>query len=419
MKAALAFTFAAAAFGQELLIRNVNIHPVTAPAVANTSLLIRDGRIAEISPKIRVPKTVKALDAQGAHLYPGMIDSATNLGMNEISSVREASDISEIGDFNPQLRTLVAVNPASEHIPVARANGLTAAITIPSGGIIAGQAGLMHLDGWTWEEMEVTRSAAMHLRFPVLRATQGLLRGAAPGAPVTFAEMQRAHQEQLDKLRLFFENARRYQKSKAAAGPGFRVDLKFEAMLPVLDGKLAVLINAAREREIREALDFAQREGIKVILSGVREPGTQIARIKSMGVAVIVGETLALPLEEDDAYDSPFTMPAELHKAGILFAFATYNTSMVRNLPYHAAACVPFGLPPEEALKAVTINPAKIWGVADRTGSIETGKWADLILTDGDPLETRTQIKHMWIRGREISLESKHTRLYQKYLARP
>ena len=275
----------------------------------------------------------------------------------------------------------------------------------------------MHLDGWTWEDMDVKRSAAMHLRFPVLTMGGGGEFGPRGPAAVraTYAEAKRKHDEDLQKLRLFFEDARRYQKTKG--GP---VDRKLEAMLPVLEGKQQVMVTAVRKRAIAEALEFAKRENIKIVLAGCREFTPELLKeIKARNIAVILPETLALPLDEDDPYDAIYTLPADLHRAGILFAFATFDSSAVRNLPYQAAASVPFGLEREDALKAVTINAAKIWGVEDRIGSVEKGKWADLVLADGDLLETKTQIKQMWIRGKAVDLESRHTKLSDRYMARP
>jgi len=399
------------------LLRGATIHPVGASDIPNGAVLVRDGKIAEVGARIQAPRGVRVIEARGLHLYPGMIDSASQLGLVEISSVRETSDVSEIGDFNPQIRAAIAVNPASEHIPVTRANGITAAIALPMGGILAGQAALIHLDGWTWEEMEVSRSAALHLRFPLIQTVSGdSFRG--PGR-TPYADAKKKYEAELRNLRDFFEQARRYQKAKASGEPDFKTDLKLEAMLPVLEGKLPVMISAVRERAIREAIEFAEKENIRVILAQVRRPGNQLGRMKAANIPVVLGPTLALPLEEDDPYDSAYTLPAELHKAGIRFAFGTFSNSFSRNLPYQAAAAVAFGLPHEEALKAVTLSAADIWGVADQLGSIEKGKWADLALTDGDPLETRTQVKQLFIKGKQVSLENRHTQLYERYSNRP
>lgn len=410
---------AAAIWGETFLIRDATVHTVSGADLPVASILVKDGLIAEIAPKIAVPKGTRVVEAKGLHIYPGMIDSATTLGLAEIGAVRETNDTAELGDFNPQLRALIAVNPSSEHIPVARANGITSAIALPNGGLISGQAGLMHLDGWTWEEMDVKRSAAVHLRFPKV-VTAGSEFGPRQAPRTPFEEAKRKRDEELQKLHLFFEDARRYQKAKAAGGPGFLVDRKLEAMLPALDGKLPVMITAERKREIAEALAFARRENLRVILADCREFTPDLLKeIKERNIPVILGESLTMPLDEDDAYDSQFRLASELRRAGILFAFATFNSSAVRNLPYQAAAAVPFGLEREDALKAVTLNAARIWDVEDRVGSVEKGKWADLVLTDGDLLETRTQIKQMWIQGRPVNLANRHTQLSDRYLARP
>lgn len=412
----LALALALPAAAETFLIRGATIHPVTRPALSGAMLLIQDGKIAAVAPRVQAPRGAKVIDAAGLHVYPGLIDSATTIGVNEVGSVRETQDFSELGDFQPQLRSLIAVNPESEHIPVARANGLTSVIVLPQGGMLAGQASLIQLDGWTWEEMSLRPSAAMHLVFPVLRMSAGQ---PPDQRRVSYREAKQQHDRDLQRLNEFFEKARRYQHARQQPGPDFRTDLQFEAMLPVLEGKLPVMITAVREREIREALDFIAAQKIRAILAGIREPGNMLARIKEMKIPVILGKTHFLPLEEDAPYDEQYTLPVNLLREGIPFAFGTFDSSNARNLPYEAAAAVPFGLPVQEALKAVTINAAEIWGVADRIGSIEPGKWADLIITDGDPLEIRTQIKQVFIRGRPVSLETRHTRLYEKYLNRP
>ncbi len=401
------------AAAETFLIQNVTVHPVTSAEMAGASVYVENGKIAEIGVKITKPKSVRVIDGKGLHLYPGMINSATEVGLTEISAVRETSDTTELGDFNPQLHAVAAVNPASEHFAVVRANGITTVMTIPQGTVISGQAALIHTDGWTWEEMAVKRSAALHLRFPV-PGGGGAGRGFRGGAaPPSFAELKRAYEKSLKDLNDFFEAARRYQKGHD------KQDLKFEAMIPVLEGKLPVMVDAVKEREILAAIQFADKQKIRIVLAGIRKPGKALQEIKAKNIPVILGKTLALPLEEDDVYDAPATLPAELFKAGIKFAFATFDIEFVRNLPFEAATAVAYGLPYDEALKAVTINAAEIWGVAAQIGSIEKGKMADLILTDGDLLETKSQIKQMFIAGKPVDLESKHYKLYQKYLNRP
>lgn len=419
------------------LIRNVTVHPVSSAEIANASLLVEDGKIRDVGLKVVAPKGIRIVEGKGLHVYPGMIDSATELGLGEIGSVRETSDTGELGEYNPQLRALVAVNPASEHLPVVRANGITSAIALPfvgtgeggGGGrggapspkLITGQPAMIHLDGWTWEDMAVKRSTAIEIIFPVIQTGGGRFAEANPGAAprTTFVESKRAYDKRLRELDDFFDSARRYQTAKSGNAPGFKADLKFEAMIPVLEGKLPAMVTAVRERAIRDAIAFADKQKIKIILAGGREYGKLMPELKSRNIPVITGPTLALPLNEDDAYDSAATLPAELYKAGVKFAFGSFTNQFSRNLPYQAATAVAYGLPYDEALKAVTLNAAQIWGVADQIGSIEMGKWADLILTDGDPLETKTQIKELYIKGRKTELASKHTRLYDKYINRP
>jgi imidazolonepropionase-like amidohydrolase len=400
------------------LLRGATVHTVSGDDIPNGAVLVLKGKIEEVGPKVTAPKGIRIIEAKGLHVYPGMMDSGTEIGLSEISSVTETNDTRELGDFNPQLRALIAVNPGSEHIPVTRANGITSVITLPQGGILAGQAALIHLDGWTWQEMAVAGSVAMHLRFPIPQAPSSRS-SSRQTTPVPFRELLRTHDRQVRELEQLFESARRYQKAKTASGAGFEPDLKMEALLPVIERKQPLLVTAVRERAIREALRFAEKENVRIILAQARDAWKVADELKAKNIPVILGPTLELPLDEDDPYDKAFTLPAELYKAGVKFAFATFSVRESRNLPYQAATGVAFGLPYREALKAVTLNPAEIWGVADQIGSLDKGKWADLMVTDGDPLETRTQVKQLFIKGKAADLENKQRRLYEKYMARP
>lgn len=433
---------ASAALNDTFLIRNVDVYPVTSPEMKGVSVLVQDGKIAEIGPKIIAPKGVKMIEGKGLRVYPGMIDSGTELGLSEVSAERVSVDTGEIGEFMPQLRALVAVNPESEHFPVVRANGITSVMTFPASGgrggrlgpgggqMIAGQAALIHMAGWTWEDMEINRSAALQLTFPAIAVRGGRGGGNADfpeellalfggGAPSTFTEAKRQYDAQVTKLNEFFDAARQYQKERAANVPGFKRDLKMEAMLPILEGRVPVAVAASNARSIHDAIQFAQKQHIKIVILQPRELRKVSAELKAQNIPVILGRTEALPEYEDSPYDEAFTAPAEAYKAGIKFAFGTFNNEFARNLPYNAARAVAFGLPYDEALKAVTINAAQIWGAGDRLGSIEKGKWADLVITDGDPLEIPTGIKAVYIKGREVDMTSKQTRLYEKYLNRP
>jgi imidazolonepropionase-like amidohydrolase len=406
-----------AAAQDSFLLRGATIHTVSGADIPAGSLLVKEGRIVEVGVKVAAPKGVRVIDAKGLHVYPGMIDAATEMGLSEIGSVRETNDTAEIGPFNPQIRALVAVNPASEHIPVARANGITMALSLPDGGVISGRASLIHLDGWTWEEMEVRGDAALHLVFPALESGGGRRFGGS-ATPPSLAERKRALEVKLRDLHEFFESARRYQKAKAAGAADLKTDLKLEAMAPVLDGRMPVVVTASHEKVIKAAIAFAEREKIKIVLVAATEAWKVAAELKTKNIPVILGRTMSLPEYEDDPYDKPYTQPAELYKAGVKFAIASFTTSAARNLPYEAAMAVAFGLPHEAGLKAVTLAPAEILGIANEYGSIEKGKYADLMITDGDPLETRTQVKQLFIKGKPVDLTNKHRRLYEQYLKR-
>ena len=419
-----------AADNGSLLIKNVTIHPVTSPEIKGSSVLIVDGKIAEIGPKISPKSASTVVDGHGLHLYPGMINGATTVGLVEISSVRDTVDLDEIGLFNPQLKAEVAFNPSSEHIPIVRASGITAVLSLPSDGgrvglpgegsaIITGQASLMHLEGWTWEQMVLKRGAVLDMIFPEIRTPSPQVRAFLGAQPRPFAEIEKEYRQKLEQMSQFFEDARRYAKAKAAGGPDFKADLKLEAMLPVIEGKRPIFIRAEKERAIKDAIQFAEREKVKIIIADPHELGSAAALLRQHNIPVVLGKVLSLPLNEDDPYDAQYALPAQLYKAGVKFCFGTFDTEFARNVPFEAAAAVGFGLPKDEALKGVTINAAEIFGVAGKVGSIDKGKLADLILTDGDPLEAKTNIKGMFIEGKAVSLESRHTRLYEKWMARP
>lgn len=401
---------------EDLYLRNATIHPVTSPEIRGGAILIRDGRIAEVGLKIAAPKAAKVIDLKGAHVYPGMIDAATQLGLTEIPGVGETNDINELGLFKPQLHAIRAINPASEHFPVTRANGVTAALVQPGGGIITGQAALVHLAGWTWEQMQIKAPVGLRIDFPVLAPLPG-----PPGTQQTFAEQKRRRDAQIRELEEFFEQARHYSAAKTAARSDFATDLKLEAMLPVLRGEVPLLIRADRDTVIRDALQFSKKQNLRMVLVSGREAWKITKELKAQDVPVILGPTLALPSEEDDPYDRVLSTPRDLQQAGVKFCFGTFGPTASdnpRSLPYQAGNAVAYGLPYDEALKSVTLRPAEILGLAKDLGSIEAGKIADLVVTDGDPLEIRTQVLQLFIAGKRVELENKHLRLYERYINR-
>ena len=414
---ALVSTAAFAADDNTFLLKGATIHTMAGRDIQNGSILVRDGKIAGVGENLAAPAGVKVIDATGMQVYPGMIDSASIVGISEISAVRESSDVAEIGNFNPQLRAGISVNPDSEHIPVTRANGITTVLALPDGQMISGQASLIDLNGWTTEEMDLKRSAAMHLHMPTIGGGGG--RGMrAFGGNLPYDQAKKAFEKNMEELNNFFEESRRYAQAKAAKQPGFQPNLKLEAMIPVIEGKTPLLVTAVRERAIRDAIAFSDKQKIKIILCQAADADKVADEIKKRDIPVVLGPTLSLPSEEDAAYDRPFTTPANLYKAGVKFSFGSFSNEFSRNLPYQAAAAVGFGLPKEEAMKALTINAAQIFGVANQVGTIEEGKSADFMVTTGDPLEEPTQVKQLFIRGKAVDLENKHHQLYERYKAR-
>ena len=403
-------------------IRNARIITVTGPVIENGTVVIANGKIAAVGASASVPSGAKVIEGKGLSVYPGMIDADTEIGLTEIGSVAGSVDTNEIGDNNANIHVDVAIHPDSSHIAVTRVNGITTALTAPRGGLIAGQSALLNLDGWTPREMVLKSPVAMHLNWPGGGRGRGEFGGFGQQRSVT--ELRREQDKQIESLKKILRDAAAYGDARDARAkdPGLPrqdVDLKLEALIPVVRGQMPVVINVSLERDIKAAIAFVGEMKLKAIISGGIEAYKVADQLKAKNIPVLVGPVLRMPVNEDDPYDAAFSNAGLLSKAGVKIAFQTNDSAYSRNLPYHAGMAAAFGLPKDEALKAVTIYPAEIFGVADRVGSIEQGKIANLIVTDGDPLEIRTQIKHVFINGRDIPLTSRHTELYEKYKARP
>ena len=404
-------------------IRNVRIVTVTGPVIDNGTVVIANGKIAAVGATASVPPGAKVIDGKGLSVYPGMMDADTEIGLTEIGSVAGSVDTNEIGDNNANIHVDVAIRPDSSHIAVTRVNGITSALSAPRGGLIAGQSAILNLDGWTPREMVLKSPVAMHINWPGGGGGRGF-GGEFGGQQRSATELRREQEKQIESLKKILRDAAAYGDAKDARAkdpslPKQSVDLKLEALIPVVRGQMPVVINVNLERDIKSAIAFVGEMKLKAIISGGAEAYRVADQLKAKNIPVIVGPVLRVPVREDDPYDAAFTNAGLLSKAGVKIAFQTNDSAYSRNLPYHAGMAAAFGLPKEEALKAVTIYPAEIFGIADRVGSIEPGKIANLMVTDGDPLEIRTQIKHVFINGRDIPLTSRHTELYEKYKARP
>ncbi|MPY89758.1 MAG: amidohydrolase family protein [Luteitalea sp.] len=403
-------------------IQGARIVTLAGRPIERGTVVISDGRIAAVGADAPIPTGAEVIEAEGLQVYPGLFDAISSLGLTEIGAVAATNDETELGDFNPQLLAAQAVHPASEHIPVARASGLTHALSVPGIGessLVPGQASAIHLAGWTIEEMLLSRTAALVVNWPTYRLTSS-------GPPNfsrrsrSFAEAKKEHDEKIRQLSEWLDQARHYG---AAVEKGSRdrisPDRKLEALVPVTRGELPVLVNADRVREIKEAVDFCEKQKLRMILAGGADAYKLTDLLASKKIPVVLGPIQALPSSEDEPYDIRYTTPAVLHKAGVLFALGTFNSSDSRTLPYEIGNAVSYGLPWEAALAAITKAPAEIFGVADTVGTVEVGKLGNIIVTDGDPLEIQTVVKYLFVNGRLTALDNRHLRLYEQYRARP
>lgn len=419
---AVALTAALTATGvsaqDALVIRGGTVHPISDDPFVGT-VVIENGRIADVGPNAEAPAGAEVIDAAGLHVYPGMFDAVSRLGLTEIGAVDVTSDDSELGDYTPHLQARTAVHPASEHIPVARANGITHTMAVPggNGAGFPGQGSIFHLAGWTIEEMEIEAGAAMVMNWPSLQ-TREFDWQTRTVRQRPYREAREEYDRAIVEVERWLEAARDYDRSVSGGAPVDR-DLRLEALARVASGELPVVVNAYSERQIRDAVEFADEHGLRLVIAGAGEGHEVADLLADRGVPVILGPTQSMPNGPDSPYDEAYANPGRLHEAGVKIAIATFNSSSSRTLPYEAGMAVPYGLPPEAALRAITINPAEILGVDDRLGTIEPGKIANLIVTDGDPLEITTRLQHLIIEGRETSTMNKHRELYERYRSRP
>jgi len=413
----LAATWETAA-AQTLAIQGGTVHPVSGPSYSGT-VVVRDGLIEAAGAGVEAPSDAEVIDATGLHVYPGLFNAFTSVGLVEIGSIAATQDDSELGD-TPHLRALEAVHPASEIIPVTRANGITHVLSAPGGGPWAGQASAILLDGWTVEEMAIAPSVGVVLEWPSLE-TREFDFSTFSVREKKFSEAKKDYDRTIDELGEWIDAARQYDHALSAAGSGATVEENhaLEAVAKLTRGELPLIVLADRARAIRDAVAFAGQHGLRLVLASGRDAAQEAELLAEKGVPVILGAVQALPVQEDDAYDGPFTAPGGLERAGVPIAFGTFDSSSARVLPYEVATAVAFGLDPEAALRALTLGAAEILGLDDRLGSVDAGKWANLIVTDGDPLEVRTAVRHVIIRGRDVDLANRHSRSYELYGSRP
>lgn len=401
--------------GRPIALVGATVHPIEGEAGPAT-VLLQGGRIRAVAPDLALPAEVRRIDLTGRHLYPGLIDADSVLGLVEIGSVGATVDYRELGRINPSLRAELAVNPDSELLPVARTGGVLLAHIAPRGGLIAGTSALITTDGWTFEDMTVQAPVLLHVRWPRMRVD--------PRREEPLEEQVRKREEALLAIDEAFADAAAYWKARTSSGvtPPDE-DPKWEAMRKVIAREVPVGVSAERLSELRAALDWADRQQVRLILLGATDAWRIADDLALHEVAVVLGPSTHLPLRHHEAVDTVFAAAARLHEAGVRFAFSSggsgWGAADSRNLKRQAALAVRHGLPPEAALRALTLGAAEILGVDARLGSIEAGKDATLIATDRPLLEEQARVTHAWIAGRQVSLEDRQLRLYEKYRARP
>jgi imidazolonepropionase-like amidohydrolase len=390
------------------LIRGGTVVTGTGEKLANTSILVRNGRIAQLGQNIAAG-SAQVIDATGKFVYPGMIDANTGIGLQEIGGVQTMTMRSEMGQFNPHIRAVVGLNVESEILGVTRMNGVTSVITTPTGGLISGQAALINTAGWTWEDLAVVREAGIVINLPGgggrgRGGGGGRGRGAAPDANAA------------PELEKFMQDSKDYD-AKRTAGMA-NVDLVYESMRPLFAKKVPAIIGASSEQSIKDAIAFGDKWGIRVVIQGGGEAWKVRTLLAQKNVPVVLGSIESAP-GDTQPYDEVYAQPGLLYEAGVKFAFSTGNGSNARHVPFHAQLAIAYGLPPEGALKALTIWPAEIFGADKDIGSIAQGKLANLVVLSGDPFDLRSQVTNLFIKGRLVPADDRQSRLYEKYKGRP
>jgi imidazolonepropionase-like amidohydrolase len=401
-----------------MYVKNVTIHVGNGTVIENGVIVVKDGKIEKVGKDIVVPADASnVIDGQGKQVYPGLILPTSSLGLVEISSIRASNDAREIGDMNPNVRSIVAYNTDSKVINTLRSNGILAANIVPQGSFLAGSSTVVQLDAWNWQDASLKTDGGMHLYMPSLmpRPSFGRRGGGAPGGPNPGAESDPVKEgiQQLENLKAFFREAKAY----LAAPTHEEVNLKFEAVKDLLAKKQKFYVHANTVKQMLVALDFVKEFGFDLVLVGASESWQIADLLKQHNVSVILQQMHSLPTTTDDDVDQPYKAAAALQKAGVLFAISDDDSqTRGRNLAFNAGTAVTYGLDKEQALAAITLNAAKLMGVADKTGSIEPGKDANFIISSGDILDMATSnVTDAFIQGRKVNLDDKQKQLNDRY----
>ena len=405
--------YPAPAYKGLLIIKNGTVHVGNGQVLTNTSIQVNNGKIEKIGADLPVPgNDVKVVDASGKHVYPGLILSNTNTGLKEIGSqVRGSNDFRELGEMNPNIQSIVAYNAESKIINPLRSNGILLASIVPQGSLLAGSSSVVQFDAWTWEDAAYKTNGGMHFYMPSLLNRQRVPGFVAAAQPES--DPLKAALEKIEQVKSFFREAKAYygQKNNAVT------NLKFDALKGLFDKSQKLFVHCDLVKEMLVAIDFVKEFGFDVTIVGGSESWQIASLLKQNNLSVILSQVHSLPTSEDDDVDQPFKTPAALKQAGVLFALTDEDgTTNGRNLMFNAGTAASYGLTKEEALQAITLDAAKILGIADRTGSIEAGKDANIIISDGDILDMKSSIiTKAFIQGRDINLDDKHKQMNERY----
>ena len=396
-----------------IILKNGFIHTIS-NGVIEGSILFNKGKIIRIAKYITPPKDCEVIDLKGRHVYPGMIAAVSGLGLVEINAVAVTNDHSERGDFNPNVRTNVAFNPDSEIIPTTRSNGILIANVIPASGLVSGQSSVMMLDGWTWENATLSFPSGLHINWPNMNS----------GARTDNDKKRlKAAKQQLDDLEKMIKDARAYarlRKTKSRLAENYHnEDLRWESMIPYVEKKLPIFIHANEVRQIEASISWANRHNLEIVIVGGKDAWRTTDLLVKNRIPVIYEGVTSLPFRRFEDYDQAYKTPSILYEKGVQFCISDYGyagrAEQIRNLPYQASMAASYGLPKEAAFRAVTLSVAEILGIDKKVGSLDEGKDATLFISDGDPLETRTNIIQAFIEGKKIDMGDRHKSLYSKY----
>jgi len=386
---------------QAIAIKGATIHTITQGNILNGTILFQNGVITAIGAEVDIPVNSVIVEATGKHIYPGFVHARSTIGLMEISRIRESTDLREEGNINPNIRAQVAFNSISEHLGTAAANGVTTVAPATMGGLISGMPAAMMTSGWTWEKMVLKEAVGMSVNWPSINNNKD-------------------YKKEVQELKDAFEKARRYQtarKGMRISNKHHPMDLRWEALLPVLNGEMTVYLSAGNIREIQAAINWAQDENLDFILVGNKDIELVAPLLAKKNIPIILTRIISGPEYQWEGYSEGYTTPAKLYQAGVHFSIAGDGfAANVHRMFHHAAAAVAFGLPKHEALKSITINAAQMLGIDSRVGSLEVGKDATFMITNGDPLELWTNREQVFIQGRKLDMNSKHKRLFELYL---